>query len=151
MTRPALRLTLAVLAVSAAVPGLQATIAPESFFDGFPLGRAWVGTLPPYNEHLVHDVGNYKTAFALLFAWAAWQPARALVVPVSAAWTVAATLHLAYHVHHLDGLGGGDAVALTTTLVAAVVLPVLAIVMVRRDPVPGRRAPTTPRGTRPAR
>ena len=69
-----LRLTLACLACSAAVPGLQATLSPRAFYDSFPFGRAWVQMLPPYNEHLTRDVGNYKLAFAILFAWAAWRP-----------------------------------------------------------------------------
>ena len=42
-----LRLTLACLAFSAAVPGLQATISPSAFYDGFPFGRAWMQMLPP--------------------------------------------------------------------------------------------------------
>jgi len=50
-----LRLTLACLAFSAAVPGLQATISPSAFYDGFPFGRGWVQMLPPYNEHLIRE------------------------------------------------------------------------------------------------
>ena len=92
-----LRVTLACLAFSAAVPGLQATISPSAFYDGFPFGRAWVQMLPPYNEHLIRDVGNYKLAFAILFAWAAWRPSRELVVPLASAWSVAALLHAVYH------------------------------------------------------
>ena len=102
-----LRVTLAYLALAAAVPGVLATIAPSAFYDDFPLGRAWVQMLPPYNEHLIRDVGNYKVAFAILFAWAAWRPSRELVVPVCAAWSVAALLHAGYHALHLDGFGAG--------------------------------------------
>jgi hypothetical protein len=124
-----LRVTLACLAFSAAVPGLQATISPSAFYDGFPFGRAWVQMLPPYNEHLIRDVGNYKLAFAILFAWAAWRPSRELVVPLASAWSVAALLHAVYHALHLDGFGAGDAIALTAVLAAALALPVLAIVI----------------------
>jgi hypothetical protein len=137
-TTSLLRVTLACLAVSAAFPGLQATISPTAFYDGFPLGRAWVQMLPPYNEHLIHDVGNYKLAFAILFAWAAWRPSRELVIPVCAAWSVAALLHAVYHALHLDGFGAGDAIALTTVLVTALALPVLAILIVRSERVPMR-------------
>ena len=89
--------------------------------------------LPPYNEHLIRDVGNYKLAFAVLFAWAAWRPSRELVVPLAAGWSVAALLHAGYHALHLDGFGAGDAIALIAVLVAALALPVLAIVITRRQ------------------
>ncbi len=131
-----LRVTLAYLALAAAVPGVLATIAPSAFYDGFPFGRAWVQMLPPYNEHLIRDVGNYKLAFAVLFAWAAWRPSRELVVPVAAAWSVAALLHAGYHARHLDGFGAADAIALMALLVAVLALPVLAIVLARRERVP---------------
>ena len=29
-----------------------------------------------YNEHLIHDVGDFYLAFTILFAWAAWRPSR---------------------------------------------------------------------------
>ena len=133
-----LRVTLAYLAFSAAVPGLLATISPLAFYDSFPFGRGWVQMLPPYNEHLIHDVGNYKLAFAVLFAWAAWRPSRELVVPLASAWTVAALLHAVYHALNLDGFGAGDAIALIAVLVSVVALPVLAIVIVRRERVPAQ-------------
>ena len=89
--------------------------------------------LPPFNEHLIRDVGGFYLAFALLFAWAAVTLARALVVPLAVAWSLAALLHAVYHVLHLDGFGAGDAVAQTVGLVAVLALPVLAIWVVRRD------------------
>ena len=131
-----LRLTLACLAFSAAFPGLLATISPSAVYEGFPFGRAWVQMLPPYNEHLIRDVGNYKLAFAVLFAWAAWRPSRELVVPVASAWSVAALLHAGYHARHLDGFGAADAIALMAVLVAVLALSVLAIVIARRERVP---------------
>ena len=131
-----LRLTLVCLAVSVAVPGLQATISPSAFYAGFPFGRAWVQLLPPYNEHLIRDSGNYEVAFAILFAWAAWRPSRELVIPLAVAWSVAALLHGVYHALHLDGFGAADAVAQTAGLVAVLALPVLAIVLARQKRVP---------------
>ena len=136
MTTTLLRVTLACLALSAAVPGLQATISPTAFYDGFPFGRAWVQLLPPYNEHLLRDVGGFYLAFAILFAWAALRPSRELVVPLCTAWSVAALLHAVYHALHLDGFGTADAVAQTAGLVAVLALPVLAIVLARQNRVP---------------
>ena len=133
-----LRVTLACLAFSAAVPGLQATLSPTSFYDGFPLGRAWVQMLPPYNEHLIRDVGDFYIAFAILFAWAAWRPARELVIPLASAWSVAALLHFVFHARHLDGFAVGDAIALLATLATVLALPVLAIVLTLRERVPAK-------------
>jgi predicted PurR-regulated permease PerM len=92
--------------------------------------------LPPYNEHLIRDIGDFYLAFAILFAWAAWRPSRELVVPLAAAWSIAALLHAVYHALNLDGFGAGDAIALTAVLVAVQALPVLAIVLTQREQVP---------------
>ena len=131
--KPLLRVTLACLAVSALVIGLQATVAPHSFYTGFPGGRGWVELLPPYNEHLVRDVGGFYLAFGLLFAWAAVTLARSLIVPLCVTWSVAALLHGVFHALHLDGMSAGDAIAEIGGLAAVLVLPFLAIWVVRRD------------------
>ncbi|MDO9407155.1 hypothetical protein [Patulibacter sp.] len=121
------RTALVVLAVSAAFTGLPAAIVPRAFFDGFPFLSAWVAPLPPFNEHLVTDVGGLFTAFAVLFAWAAWRPTRELVVPLCVAWTVSAVLHLVFHATHLDGFGPVDAVGELVTLGLLVALPGVAV------------------------
>ncbi len=128
-----LRVSLAIVALSALMPGLEGTLGPSSFYASFPLGRGWVELLPPYNEHLIRDVGGFYLAFALLFAWAAVTLARALIVPLAVAWSLAALLHAVYHVLHLDGFSTGDAIAQTAGLVAVLALPVLAIWVARRD------------------
>ena len=61
-----------------------------------PVRPRWVELLPPYNEHLIRDVGGFYLAFALLFAWAALRPSRQLVIPLAAAWSVAALLRAVY-------------------------------------------------------
>jgi hypothetical protein len=127
-----LRAALLIVAVSALLPGLQGTLGPSSFYASFPLGRGWVELLPPYNEHLVRDVGAFYLAFALLFAWAAVTLARALVVPLCVAWSVFGVLHAAFHITHLDGFSTGDAIAQTAGLVAVVALPVLALTLPAR-------------------
>ena len=92
--------------------------------------------LPPYNEHLIRDVGDFYLAFTILFAWAAWRPSRELVLPLASAWSVAALLHAVYHSLHLDGFGAGDAIALIVVLVTVLALPVLAIVLTLRERAP---------------
>ena len=141
---PLLRLSLLAVAVSALLPGLEGTFGPGSFYASFPLGRGWVELLPPYNEHLIRDVGGFYLAFAVLFAWAAVTLARALIVPLCVAWTVAAVLHAGFHITHLDGFSAGDAIAQTAGLLAVVVLPVLAVTLPARDAGSLRRTRSTP-------
>jgi hypothetical protein len=125
-----LRTVLGVLAFSALSVGLLASIAPRAFYDDFPLGADWVSLLPPYNEHLVTDVGGFQLAFGLLFAWAAARPARPLVVPLCAAWLVSQLAHFLFHVTHLEHFSTGDAIAQTVALGIVLVLPAAAIVLV---------------------
>jgi hypothetical protein len=113
------RALLAALAVSAAYPGGWATLAPRSFYADFPgAGRHWTAGLPPYSEHLVTDAGAFYLAFALLLAWAAWRPAKQLVVPVCSAFALFSGLHLWWHASHLGDLTSFDAVAQTVALAA---------------------------------
>jgi hypothetical protein len=127
-----LRVSLIIVAVSALMPGLEGTLGPSSFYASFPLGRGWVELLPPYNEHLIRDVGGFYLAFAILFAWASVTLARALIVPLCVAWTVAAILHAYFHITHLDGFSTGDAIAQTSGLLAVIAFPVLATTLVAR-------------------
>jgi hypothetical protein len=127
-----LRVSLIIVAISALMPGLEGTLGPSSFYASFPLGRGWVELLPPYNEHLIRDVGGFYLAFAILFAWASVTLARALIVPLCVAWTVAATLHAYFHITHLDGFSTGDAIAQTSGLLAVIAFPVLATTLVAR-------------------
>ena len=134
------------VALSALMPGLEGTLGPSSFYASFPLGRGWVDLLPPYNEHLIRDVGGFYLAFAVLFAWAAVTLARALIVPLCVAWTVAAVLHAIFHITHLDGFGTGDAIAQTAGLLAVVVLPAVALSLPAAHAGPRERVPAATAG-----
>src|SRR5882757_2805799 len=68
----AARAALGFLAAAAILIGVTAAFAPRTFYDDFPFVTHWVELLPPYNEHLVTDVGGLYLGFAVLFAWAAW-------------------------------------------------------------------------------
>ena len=131
--RGVLRFTFLFLAFTSGVVGVQATLSPHGFYTGFPGGQSWVQYLPPYNEHLIRDVGGFYLAFTILFVWAAITLARALIVPLSVAWSVAAIVHAVYHVLHLDGFPTGDAIAQTVGLFAVAALPLLVIVVSARD------------------
>lgn len=118
---------LAAIAVYMLPVGMQATLAPRSFFDDFPLGRGWIaadGAL--YNEHLVRDVGLLFVALIVVTAWTAWR-ATGAAAAVSIAWLAQGLGHLWFHAAHLEGIEGLDRVALIGSLVAVPVLAGVAL------------------------
>lgn len=119
--RTLIQLLLGFLCLSAVLTGLPAAVAPHAFYDDFPFVAHWVDLLPPYNEHLVTDVGELYLGFAVLFGWAAWTLETTLVRAVCSAWLVSATLHLIFHATHLEDFDTADAAAelVSLTLVAA--------------------------------
>jgi hypothetical protein len=121
------RFALAYLLLATTLIGLTATVAPHAFYDDFPFFAHWVDLLPPYNEHLVTDVGGLYLGFAVLFAWAAWSLERTLVRATCSAWLLAAGLHLIFHAGHLGGFSTTDAIAEITSLAFLLVPPPLAI------------------------
>jgi hypothetical protein len=121
------RAALGFLFVSALVIGFTATVLPQTFYDDFPFLAHWVDLLPPYNEHLVTDVGGLYLGFAVLFAWAAWTLDRTLVRAVSFAWLLTGAIHLLFHIEHLAGFSTADAVAEIFTLALLLVPPPIAI------------------------
>jgi hypothetical protein len=137
--RTAVRVVLWVMAVSQAYVGVWAQFAPGSFFAGFPLpGRNWVGLLPPYNEHLVRDVGGLSLALVVVLVAAALRTDRwtARVAAVSA--LVFMVPHTAFHALHLAHFPVVDAVAQTAGTVALAVLAVVVLVLSGRLPGAGR-------------
>lgn len=121
------RISLAFLFVSTAFTGLSAALAPHGFYADFPFVTHWVDLLPPYNEHLVTDVGELYLGFALLFGWATWKMEPALVRPLCAAWLVPSVLHLGFHAAHLEDFSTADAVAEIVALALTVVPALVAL------------------------
>jgi hypothetical protein len=118
---------LAFLLLSALLIGLTATVAPRTFFDDFPFLAHWVELLPPYNEHLVTDVGGLYLGFAVMLAWAAWTLQRTLVHAVCVAWLLTAGLHLLFHAGHLENFSTADAIAELATLTLLLAPPPIAV------------------------
>jgi hypothetical protein len=123
----AARLSLSLLCASTSAIGLTATLAPRTFYDDFPFLAHWVDLLPPYNEHLVTDVGGLYLGFALLFGWAAWTLHPTLIRAVSVSWLLTATLHLVFHSTHLERFSTTNAIAELATLSLLVGAPVVAL------------------------
>jgi hypothetical protein len=127
-----IRICLGVLALSALSIGLPASFAPETFYTDYPFYTALVKLLPPYNEHLITDVGGLYLGFALMLIWATIKPSRQLVVPLCWGWIIAQTLHFAFHIGHLTGFTTSQAVGQTIGLGLYVLIALIPIVMLRR-------------------
>jgi hypothetical protein len=94
------------------LPGAWAFADPASFYDA-------VALFPPYNRHLLHDLGAFQLGLgtALVLGLAGWSGLRVALWAAA----VAAVLHAISHI--VDrGLGGRDTDPLALTLVAAVLI-----------------------------
>ncbi len=130
----AARVALVILFLSGASIGVVAAFAPHAFYEDFPFLRHWVDLLPPYNEHLVTDVGGLYLGFTVLFGWAAWKLEPTLVRAVCVAWLLTEVLHLGFHATHLDNFDTADAIGQVASLAFLLVPPAVAIWAVAEDP-----------------
>ena len=107
-----------------ALTGGWALGAPRSFYDSFPgAGHTWVALLPPYNEHLVRDVGGLSLGLAVVTAAAALTLEQRLVIVAALAILVWSTPHLIFHLGHLEGLSTTDKVGQVVVLALGVAAP----------------------------
>jgi hypothetical protein len=128
MRRPALaRGALALLCGYCLFLGAVAAFAPHTFFVDFPFLAHWVERLPPYNEHLVTDVGGAYLGFAVVLGLAAWRVERNLVVAACAGFLTVCLLHLLFHATHLEGFSGLEGAEELAALASLVIPPCLAI------------------------
>jgi len=123
--------------------GAIAAFAPHTFYEDFPFLAHWVERLPPYNEHLVTDVGGLNLGFAVIFAWAAWKLERTLVLAVCVAFLLVVVLHLIFHASHLGGFGTVDGIAEIAGLASLLLPPAIAIWAVRTEGGPPSSRPLT--------
>lgn len=130
---PLIRICLAALALSALAIGLPAAFTPETFYTDYPFFTALVKLLPPYNEHLVTDVGGLYLGFAVMFTWAVWRPSRQLVEPLCAGWIVTQAIHFAFHLDNLTGFTTTEAFIQQVGLGIYILLAILPVAMLRRS------------------
>ena len=121
------RAALVVLALEALSVGLPASFAPRGFYDDYPFLANWVDLLPPYNQHLVTDVGGLYLGFAVVLGWAAWKLQLDLVRAVCAGWALMSLLHFVFHASHLDGFSTADAIGELVGLGFVLILPAFAV------------------------
>jgi nucleoside-diphosphate-sugar epimerase len=106
------RALLWILGLSGLVAGVQALFAPQYFYDEFPFGRGWVALDPPFNEHLLRDVGAFYLALTVI-TFVALVMRSPLAARLSAlAWLVFSVPHGIYHAAHLHHVGTADAVGI---------------------------------------
>ena len=126
----AVRIVLALLAISALVVGLWAQFAPKSFYDSFPGGgRHWVSVDGPYNEHLVRDVGGLNLALAVVTIAALMWLGPRLISAAAVAWLVYSVPHFLYHLNHLAPYDSVDKVGNMVSLALTVLFPVVLLLL----------------------
>lgn len=142
----AFRAAVGALGAAQVANGAWASLAPRSFYGEFPFGRGWVEALPAYNEHLTRDVGALFLATGFVLLAAAWWPERRLIAIALVSYLLFSIPHAAYHLHHLDVYGTGDAIANVIALAVTVLLPLGLLALLvrarRREPrgeTPGER------------
>jgi hypothetical protein len=130
------RVLLGFLALTEAVIGVWALFAPASFYRSFPgAGQAWVSLLPPYNEHLITDIGELSLALAVVLAAAAVTGQWLLGAVAIVAFAVYTVPHVIFHSLHLEGFSRGNAIAQTVGFVLQLVMAVVVVLLLWR----GRR------------
>jgi nucleoside-diphosphate-sugar epimerase len=123
------RLLLWILGLSGLVVGLQALFAPQYFYDEFPLGRGWVAMDPPFNEHLIRDVGAFNLALAAITFVAIAMRSGLAARLAALAWLVFSIPHGVYHSYHLQHLELGDAIGIVVGTAGPAVLAFLVLVL----------------------
>ncbi|MFI6658951.1 hypothetical protein ACIBL8_25870 [Streptomyces sp. NPDC050523] len=116
-----LRGGLLVLAVLQTVVSVWQYVFPRSFYDDFPT----VNLDPPYNEHLLSDVGGLGLALTGMLYFAAWVLDSKVVMSALVGYLIYAATHFAFHVRHFDHFSLGEAFAVGTGLGIEVVLALL--------------------------
>ncbi|WP_051020430.1 hypothetical protein [Nocardia araoensis] len=117
----ATRIVLAVLAVQGAIVGLWATVAPHSWYTGFPgFGTQWVAADGPYNHHLTADVGAFFLALTAVTIAALVMNRTSAARLAGVGWLTFGVPHFLYHVLHKPAELG--AVSFTASLIAAFLL-----------------------------
>jgi hypothetical protein len=120
--------------------GVWATAAPRHFFDTFPgLGERWTAAYPPYNPHLVSDLGATFTALGVLLSLAAVLRNRRVTWVVLTGVLAFNVLHLGFHATHHGLLSGRSLTASLASLVFGVLGPAVLLVLALSIPSVYRR------------
>nr|WP_042183925.1 hypothetical protein [Kibdelosporangium sp. MJ126-NF4] len=145
--RLGLRVGLVFLAASQGLAGSAQLLFPRWFYDNAPTpDHPWVAMLPPYNEHLMRDVGAATLAYTLVLAVAAISMERRMVRTALAANLMFTVPHFVFHATHLEHVPQADAIAQTVVLAVGVVIPVVLLILsvrLGRTPSSSRTSPSS--------
>lgn len=120
--------------------GGWAVLWPRHFFDTFPgFGHRWTAAYPPFNEHLVTDLGSTFLTLGFLLCVAAATTRLGTRRVVFAAVLLFNALHLAFHTGHQGTMAAFDYGASITALALGVLGPLFLLAIEARPP-----RPTTP-------
>lgn len=121
--------------------GLWARLWPRPFFDTFPgFGHHWTAAYPPFNEHLVTDLGSTFLTLGFLLSVAAVTRHRPVRQVVFAAVALFDLLHLGFHTGHQGTMETLDFGASIVALGAGVVVPLFLLAV---EAVPRWRRPAS--------
>lgn len=123
-----LRAGLVLLTLTLAGGGAWQYFAPRSFYS-FPT----VDADPPFNEHLMTDIGGLSLALAVVLGAAALRMERGLVQAALTGYLVYSVSHLAFHATHRHGLPTTEAILLLTALALLPVFALTLLVIATRD------------------
>lgn len=145
MRRVIVRIGLAGMAAVHLWWGLWAYAAPRRFFDTFPgFGQRWTAGYPPYNDHLVTDLGATFLTLGVLLAVPAVRYRRGLARLSLTGALVFDTLHLAYHAGHRGTLSELSWAAGLSPLVLGLLLPAALWIAAPPDAAPATRTAPPP-------
>ena len=101
---------------------------PRSFYDDFPT----VNLDPPYNEHLITDIGGLGLALTAMLYFAAWVLDSKVVLSALIGYLIYAATHFTFHVRHFDQFSVREALGVGTGLGIEVVLALVLLYVCRR-------------------
>ncbi len=123
------RLCTAALALLNLAWGAWARLSPRSFFDSFPgFGQRWLAAYPPYNVHLVTDLGATLLTLGLLLLVGAMSAERRVRARALAGFLIFSTIHLTFHATNPGTLSTTDVVVSTSSLVAGALVSILLLI-----------------------
>jgi hypothetical protein len=131
-----LRAGLIALIVVDGTVGAWQYLFPRSFYAGFPT----VSLDPPFNEHLVSDVGGLNLALVTVLALAAVTLEYHLVMAALTGFAVYAVTHLLFHLLHLEHFSLAGAAGVGTGLGLEAALPFALMALARASRPPARPA-----------
>ncbi|MFC4565310.1 hypothetical protein ACFO4E_25935 [Nocardiopsis mangrovi] len=124
--RTVLRAGLCFLALSSLAVGVWQSLLPRSFF-----ALEWVAMYPPFNDHLVRDVGGLNLALGVVVAGAAIVMERRLVVTALLGYLTYAATHLLFHGISTDHVHPVDVPGLIAALGIGVFIPLGLLALAR--------------------